>query len=208
MDAFVLLITFFVVVTVVVRWPHLRAVAAWRRSRSGVLEDAELGFARIGLPSGWRPATLNASASLQAVQPVQGRYLIVISESREDYDNTVTLAAHSTQAVNRLTSGLRILASRGPVDTTVDGFPARQFELETLQGKSLLNFLHTTVEGARAWHQVVCWAPRSQYSRSLFEGMLEGFEELPGPAPRPLDAASAPVGMAPGHNERVRRIGF
>lgn len=187
----------------------LRTVAAWRRSPSGVLEDTDLGFARIGLPSGWKPGRLlNVSASLQAVHPIQRRYLIVISESREDFDHTMTLAAHATETVNRLTSGLRILASRGPVDAHVAGFPARQFELETLQGKALVTFLHTTVEGARAWHQVVCWAPRSQYSRSVFDSMLEGFAELPGPAPRPLDAPPAPLRLASRRDEPARRIGF
>ena len=120
----------------------------------------------------------------------------------------MTLAAHAAQTVNGLTSGLRILASRGPIDIDVAGFPARQFELETLQGRLLINFLHTTVEGPRAWHQVVCWAPRSQYSRSVFDSMLEGFEELPGPAPRPLDTAPAPLRLASPQDEPARRIGF
>lgn len=210
MDVFVVAAALFVIVAIAARWPAIRRVASWRRPPSGVLEDTELGFARIGMPAGWRPGRfMNASAALQAIHPVQHRYLIVISESREDFDHTMTLASFAAQTVNTLTGGLRILASRGPIDTEVAGFPARQFELDTLNpGGGLVTYLHTTIEGSRAWHQVVCWATRSRYSRPVFDRMLGGFEEVAGPAPRPFDAGPAPLRLVSSPDKPVRRIGF
>jgi len=201
--------TFFAVVVVLANWRVLRAVATWRRSPSGILEDTELGFARIGLPSGWRPGrSLSAAASLQAVNPVRRRYLVVISESREDFDLTVDLAEHANRTVGALTGALRLLGRSGPVEREVAGFRARQIELETLANGTLITYLHTTIEGARAWHQVVGWATRSSYSRAAFDSMLDGFEELPGPAPRLLGALPTALRLDTSREKPARKIGF
>jgi hypothetical protein len=209
MDVYVLLVTLFVVVAIAARWPHIRTVAAWGRSPSGVLEDAELGFARIGLPSGWKPGRfLNESASLQAVHPLRCRYLIVISESREDFESTINLTEHSARMASTLIGTQRLLGRSNPTEREVAGFRAHQVEIRALVEGTFITYLHTTIEGTRAWHQVIGWATRSCYSRSVFDSMLEGFEELPGPAPRPLDAPSAPLRLASARDEPARRIGF
>jgi hypothetical protein len=192
MNVLVLFITIFAVATIIAYWRVLRTVATWRRSPSSILEDADLGFAQIRLPSGWRPAqVLNESASLQAVHPVQRRYLIVISESRGDFDLTMDLAEHSARTVSLLTGALRVLGRHGPTNREVGGFPAQQVELEALVDGAFITYLHTTIEGARAWHQVIGWATQSRYSRSVFESMLGGFAELAAPTP-PLDAIPSP----------------
>jgi len=60
---------------------------------------------------------------LRTVAAWRRRCLIVISESREDFDQTIGLTEHSTRGVSLL-----------------------------------LTYLHTTIEGTRAWHQVIGWA--------------------------------------------------
>jgi len=209
MDLFGSFTTIFVVAAVVAYWTVLRRVATWRRAPSGILEDTDLGFARIRLPSGWRPArTLNESATLQAINPIQRRYLIVISEAREDFDLTMDITEHAASTVDQLTDSLKILGRHGPTSIDVGGFPARQVELETLIDGTLITYLHTTIEGARAWHQVIGWATRSRYSRSVFNSMLEGFAELPAP-PRPLDPSASPSPrVVPATGEPPRKIGF
>ena len=209
MDVLVLLVTIFAVAATFAYWPALRTVATWRRPPSGILEDTDLGFAQIRLPTGWKPAKLlNESATLQAVHPVQRRYLIVISESREDFDLTVDLAEHAARTVSTLTGALQVLGRHGPTNRQVGGFPARQFELETIVDGTLITYLHTTIEGARAWHQVIGWATQSQYSRSVFDSMLEGFSESAAPT-RPLDATPPQsVDLVSASDVPTRRIGF
>ena len=58
-----------------------------------------------------------------------------------------------------------------------------QFEIEGFHDNTWLKYLHTTVEGKRAFHQVIGWATQSRYSREVFEALLDGFAELPGPDP-------------------------
>jgi hypothetical protein len=57
----------------------------------------------------------------------------------------------------------------------------------------MLTYLHTTVAGRRAFHQVLAWATRSWFDRPTFERLLDGFAEQAGPDPRPQPVQSTPI---------------
>ena len=175
----------------VIAWLTASYPQAWRapqilRRRGAVLGDAELGLAQVSLPPGWIPASdLNDGAWLQALDPLRNRYLIVISESREDFDPGMDAQEHSSRTRAALAGSVRLLAVRGPEERMVGGFRAVQYELDALTDRTLLTYLHTTVEGHRAFHQVLTWATRSWFDRPTFERLLDGFVEQAGPDPRP-----------------------
>ena len=180
------LMTVFVIAWLFASWPELWRVAKVRRRTGAVVRDGELGLAQVTLPPGWLPASdLNDSSWLQAVDPLRNRFMIVISESREDFDEGMDLREHSSRTRSELATGVRVLAVRGPEERQVGGFKALQYELEASTNLTLVTYLHTTVEGRRGYHQVLSWATRSWYDRAAFERLLDGFEELPGPEPRP-----------------------
>jgi hypothetical protein len=163
---------------------RLRFVARWRRPAGQVLVDDELGLARLHLPAGWRAAHgLNEGAGLQAIHPLRGRHVIVISESLEDYALGVTVHEHAEITRNLLTRGIRVMKITGPQVRAVAGGQAVQYEIEGFHDNTWLRYLHTTVAGRRAFHQIIGWSTESQYERAVFEAMLDGFEELPGPDP-------------------------
>jgi dihydrofolate reductase len=160
---------------------RLRHVTRWHRPRGGDLVDEELGLARLQLPRGWRAAAgLNDGACLQAMHPLHGRHVIVISESLEDYALGVTLHEHAEVTRNLLTRGIRVMKITGPDVRTVGGADAVQFEIEGFHDNTWLKYLNTTVAGRRAFHQVIGWATQSRYDRGVFEALLDGFAELPG----------------------------
>jgi len=163
---------------------RLRHVSWWQRPSGGALVDQELGLAQLQLPAGWRPAhDLNEGACIQAISPVHGRHVIVISESLEDYAIGVTLHEHAEVTRNLLTRGVRVTKVIGPETRTVAGCEAVQFEIEGFHDNTWLKYLHTTVAGRRAFHQVIAWATQSRYQRAVFDALLDGFTELPGPDP-------------------------
>ena len=163
---------------------RLRYVAQWRRPAGEALVDEELGFARLHLPAGWRAAHgLNEGACLQAIHPLRGRHVIVISESLEDYAIGVTVQEHAEITRNLLTRGIKVMKISGPEVRRVAGAEAVQFEIEGFHDNTWLKYLHTTVAGRRAFHQVIAWSTHSQYKREVFEAILDGFAELPGPEP-------------------------
>jgi hypothetical protein len=91
---------------------------------------------------------------------------------------------------------VRLLAVRGPQERQVAGFRAVQYELDALSDRTLITYLHTTVEGHRAFHQVLAWATRSWFDRPTFETLLDGFIERPGPDPRPQPTQETPLEVA------------
>lgn len=187
-----ILATIFVIAWLFASWPQLWRLTRIRQRTGAVLRDAELGLAQVSLPPGWLPASdLNDSSWLQAVDPLRNRFLVVISESREDFDEGMDLREHSSRTRAELAAGVRVLAVRGPQERQVDGFRALQYELDASTNLTLVTYLHTTVEGRRAFHQVLAWATRSWYDRAMFERLLDGFAELPGPEPRPQPVQEA-----------------
>jgi hypothetical protein len=177
------LFTTFVIAPAYLVWDRLRERFSGVRPRGEVLIDDE-GLARFDLPSGWAPAgAVNVEASLQICDHRRRRFAIVFSEAREDFERGMTLDAHSSSTRSQLTASLRVLDVRGPQYREVGGFPAVQYEIEGALNLGIFRYLHTTIEGARAFHQVLCWTKKSRFDRLQFERLLDAFSEVPGPAP-------------------------
>ena len=175
--------------TILYWWPQIRSVTVGTvRPRRHVLTDGVSGLAPLTTPVNWHPDfNLAAEAAIQTSDPLLLRHFIVISHSREDFESSVDLAAYSTLMRRQLAESCRVLAVRGPVEREVGGFPALQFELDASYDRAVLTYLHTAVAGRRAFHLLLGWSPRSRFDRSTFDRMADGFEELSGPPPRPLD---------------------
>ncbi len=163
-----------------------------RQRATRVMRDTELGLAALNLPIRWRAASkLNDQAVLQATDPVRQRFAVVISEPREDFDVTIDLSDHAGRTLSQLADSLRLVAINGPTERTVNGCRVLQFEVEGFHQGVRLVYLHSTIEGRRAYHQVLVWSTRSSYDRALFDQVVDGFEELVGgdpmvtPAPPP-----------------------
>lgn len=167
-------------------WHHLRAVASWFRPVGGVLTDRAFGLCRLRLPPGWRPARqLNEEAGLEATHPLLGRHVIIISESLADFAAGMTIDEHAARTLKQLTGSIQVLAVTGPDRRRVGGFEALQFEVEGFYEGACFRYLHSTIAGRRAFHQVIAWATCSRYDRASLERLLDGFAEPRGPIPSP-----------------------
>ena len=148
---------------------------------ASTLRDGELGLATLNLPARWRAAaSLNEQATLQATDPARQRFAVVISEPRDDFDGTVDLSDHAGRTLAQLADSLRLVAINGPTERTVNGYRALQFEIEGYHQGVRLVYLHTTIEGRRAFHQVLVWSTRSAYDRAVFNEVVDGVEEVAG----------------------------
>ncbi len=184
MEIFVALVTISVVALLLAWWPTVRTVAAYRKPAGGILRDSGLGYAQVALLPGWRPAQiLNDEAGLQAVDPLRRRYLIVISESREDFKANLTIEDHAALTLQHLAKSVRMVGLSDPAYGKVGDFTMLQYEVEAFSDDTWLKYLHTTIRGRRAFHQVLAWATHSMYDRGTFDALVRGFSELPGPDP-------------------------
>ena len=182
MDTIVLLITFSAGALVVRCQEQLRRLMPRRALPlpDGVLVDRVLGLARLELPHGWRAANdLNEAASIEAMNAQHGRHVIVISDAVEDFVPEMTLYEHSLNTRAELTNSIRVTACSGPERRTVAGFESVQYEIEGFFHNTRVKYLHTTVAGRRAFHQILAWSTFSRYDRDAFNGLLSGFTEVP-----------------------------
>jgi hypothetical protein len=151
-----------------------------KAGRSAVLVDRVLGLSQLVLPQGWRQAhDLNETAGIEAINPLHGRHLIVISDALEDFVPEMTVYEHSVNTRAELTGNIRLIACSGPERRIVDGFECLQYEIEGFFQQTRIKYLHTTVAGRRAFHQVLAWSTISRYDRAAFDQLLNGFTELP-----------------------------
>jgi hypothetical protein len=100
-------------------------------------------------------------------------------------------AAHDLNETASI-EAIRVVACSGPERRTVGGFDAVQYEIEGFFQQTRVKYLHTTVAGRRAYHQVLAWAPFTRYDRASFERVLNGFSELPDVATASRTEPSAP----------------
>ena len=180
MDTIVFLITLSAGALAVHYKERLRRFVPGRQRNARILVDQSLGLARLELPDGWRPAQdLNETASIEAINALHGRHVIVISDSVTDFVPEMTVYEHSANTRNELTGSIQLISCSGPERRMVGGFDALQYEIEGFFQQTRIKYLHTTIAGRRAFHQVLAWATYSRYDRESFERVLNGFSEVP-----------------------------
>ena len=123
MDTIVFLITLSAGALAVHYKERLRRFVPGRRQRNArVLVDQSLGLARLELPDGWRPAQdLNETASIEAINALHGRHVIVISDSVDDFVPEMTVYEHSANTRNELTGSIQLISCTGPERRTIGG---------------------------------------------------------------------------------------
>jgi hypothetical protein len=197
MDTIVFLITLSAGALAVHYKERLRRFVPGRQRNARVLVDQSLGLARLELPDGWRQAQdLNETASIEAINALHGRHVIIISDAVTDFVPEMTVYEHSANTRNELTGSIQLISCSGPERRIVGGFDALQYEIEGFFQQTRIKYLHTTIAGRRAFHQVLAWATYSRYDRQSFEGLLNGFSE---PGDLETEAKAAPPIAEPLH---------
>jgi hypothetical protein len=203
MDTIVLLITLSAGALAVRYKERLRRFVPGRQPDARVLVDQSLGLARLELPEGWRQAQdLNETASIEAIHALHGRHVIIISDSIDDFVPEMTVYEHSANTRNELAGSIQLISCSGPERRVIGGFDALQYEIEGFFQQTRIKYLHTTIAGRRAFHQVLAWATYSRYDRQSFERLLNGFSE---PGDAQTEAKTSPSSTEPLHVVPVSR---
>ncbi len=128
MDTIVLLITLSAGVLAVHYKERLRTFVPGRPGSPRSLVDQSLGLARLELPDGWRQAEdLNDNASIEAINSLHGRHVIVISDAIEDFVPEMTVYEHSVNTRAELTANIQLISCSGPERRMIGGYDALQY---------------------------------------------------------------------------------
>ena len=157
---------------------------------NGTVVSAD-GKVRIDLPKGWRKLdSPNPDATLLAGNPSKDEYLMVISHSRKDFDGT--LEDHAKTTLAGVLGNVTNPDVTEPISRTVNGMRAIQREIRGVVENRKVAYLHTSIEGADAYHQVLAWTLQSQHDTSfpVLRQAVESFREIPASPPStPGDAS-------------------
>jgi hypothetical protein len=153
-------------------------------SQAPALTQATDGLSRIALPAGWKVLDdLHEKADIQAADRQQNAFLVVLTESKEDFAEGVTYRDHSQMTLDIIRKRAESFnISSGPTDLTINGRLAVRNVVTAVVGetRTRVTYLHTTVDGQKAFHQVLVWTSASRASkfRSVLETAIASFEDL------------------------------
>jgi hypothetical protein len=133
-------------------------------------------------PASWRMLTdLNDEADLQMGNPFDTAYFIILSENRADFEDTLTVGQHAHESVTTLVSAVKdAKITSGPVDITVNGMEGVQYEITGMIENVKINYLHTTLQSKKHFHQIVAWSLPSNFAKNKkdYDRVINSIKEV------------------------------
>ena len=129
---------------------------------------------------GWKEASgLHQKAQLQATNPYGDMYLVVFSEKKDKYAG-VTLDDYSEVTRGHVIKTLSSPAISRPIQVTIDGNPALQYEIQGYAKSSKIAYIHTSLETPMYFHEIIVWTPADRFQRNHFalESAVKSFKEV------------------------------
>ncbi|HKQ52767.1 MAG TPA: hypothetical protein VJT74_10385 [Pyrinomonadaceae bacterium] len=153
------------------------------------------GRFQLTVPGDWRKETqLNEQASIQASNRVRETYVVLLSESKSDFTDEMSLERFTSLTRGNMMAGVRSAESAEPQPTNVSGNPALQYEIRGgVEGLNVV-YIITTVETPEHYHQIITWTlpSRLEQHRPTLLDVTRSFKELR-PADSQPGATAAPT---------------
>lgn len=144
---------------------------------------AEDGSSKILLPVSWQPMPeLTEVASVEYGNPYREQYAVVITEPKADFADDVDLFAYNDLVLEQnYRPVLANLSVKLLGEVEVNGMKGIKYELRGEIDNVKIVYLHTALEGADHFHQVLFWTLPTQWraNRKTFETALAKFSECP-----------------------------
>jgi transcription initiation factor TFIIIB Brf1 subunit/transcription initiation factor TFIIB len=139
------------------------------------------GDLRLTKPRGWRVDNeLNDVADIQISNETKESYLIVMSEFKSDFEESMTYEDHSALTREFMKEGLvNYREVNGPTLVEFNMMKGVQYEITGSVDGIKITYLHTTLAGMRYFHQLIAWSLPSTYeeNRPVFDKILQSFYE-------------------------------
>ena len=159
------------------------AISSASKSSSNPANDVVVrsidGQIQVNVPPAWSVKTdLNDKAHLQVSDSSKEMYLIVLSDNKGDYTD-MDLDRHANTTLDSLTKAMTTSTRNGPTRLTIDGKPAVQYEVRGEIKNLNVVYLHTTVETAKHYQQIVSWTLQSMYPEreDTLKRVIKSFKE-------------------------------
>lgn len=156
-----------------------------------VVRSADGRF-QLTVPGSWREdPELHEEAEIEVSNRLSEMYVVVLTESREDFADNVDLAEFASMSRGQLTSNIQEPEATEPVSASVGGYPAMQYTMNGVVDNLKAAYIVTLVETPEHYHQIVAWTLRSRFgaNEAGLRGVIQSFKEAAGPAAPPAGGA-------------------
>ncbi|HEX8491406.1 MAG TPA: hypothetical protein VF658_01065 [Pyrinomonadaceae bacterium] len=150
-----------------------------------VLTSAD-GRYQLTIPGDWREdSALLEEAILKASNRVSELYVVVLTESKEDFADDVTLEKYTTLTRDSMKANVVSPEVTEPVPTNISGNPAMEYELRGTVDSMKVAYINTTVETPGHFHQIIAWTLRSRFDKNqaALREVTKTFREVAGARP-------------------------
>ncbi|MEM6785894.1 MAG: hypothetical protein AAF715_00120 [Myxococcota bacterium] len=139
------------------------------------------GTGQVRLPKGWAAIPdLNDEASIQVGNALREEYLIVLSESREDFGPAFDLEKFAEVCLEGMGNNIGDLERGRFEETKIGGRDALLVEVRAVVDNLNVVYLVGYIEGAEMYHQLLTWTLKSKFNQNegRLRGAIESFREL------------------------------
>jgi hypothetical protein len=138
------------------------------------------GAYQLTVPGNWsRQTDLNQEATLQAANPREELYVIVIKEPKSDFPKSATIDTVTNLVKDNAREAITNATFTEPLPTLVNGNFARQFEVGGSVSNIDAKYLYTIVETRQYYYQVMSWtlADRFAENKAKMRDVSNSFKE-------------------------------
>lgn len=141
------------------------------------------GSCQLTVPGNWSKQTgLNKEATLQAANPREEVYVIVIRETKSDFPPGTTLDKVVDVVQDTARKNITSAEIATPSSTTIGGFPAKQFEAGGTVSGLKAKYLYAVVESPTSYYQIMTWTLADRYdkNKTVLQNAINSFKEIGG----------------------------
>jgi hypothetical protein len=138
------------------------------------------GTYQLTVPGNWTKQTdLNSAATLQAANTREEVYVIVIKESKADFPKSSNAGTVTELARDSMRTTLTGAQVSEPTSVTINGYPAKQFDVSGTVSGVQAKYLYAVVETSGYFYQVMTWTltPRFNDNKAKLQEVINSFKE-------------------------------
>lgn len=139
------------------------------------------GKSQLTVPGSWKEQTrLNEEASLQVGNPFAEQYAIIITESKEDFTEEMTLEDFTSLIRQNADEAITNAIISENKSLSINGYPAKQFEVSGSIDNIKAKWIYTLIDAPENYHQIMAWTLASRYeeNKPVLLEVVNSFKEI------------------------------
>lgn len=138
---------------------------------------------QMTVPGDWNVETeLNDVANFQAGNRFKEQYAIVISDSKADFSDEMTLDEYVELTGKDMENSATDTDVSEIRSITINGYPAKQFEVGGTVEKIKVKWIYTFIDAPKNYHRILAWTLASKFNENkpVLSDVINSFKESDG----------------------------